>query len=270
MIDKQKETMMATLSMMLRERAVVAAAPDGASSVSMSTFTNNNNHTTMLGDEPSEMRRMIVGGTVAAAGQYPWFAVLIDEDGDDYCGATLIHPRVLLTAAHCVEDVDFAKKRKKGRPLGVIIGDVQRDPDKVQEPAKYRTIVDRLLHPEFDDEESNNFDFALLKLNLPVNTIAPIALNTNASRPADDETLTIMGFGMTREVFGNSPTKLRHVNISVISNDLCRARYFIKRDEIQDETMFCAGEWLGGKDSCNGDSGGPTITATGVQVGVTR
>jgi trypsin len=208
----------------------------------------------------------IVGGTLAPAGQYPWFAVLLDEDGDDYCGATLIHPRVLLTAGHCIEDLDFEKDDKG---LGVIIGDVKRDPNNINEPAKYRTIVQSLLHPDYEDDENNN-DFALLKLNLPVNTIMPITLNTNASIPAEGETLTIMGFGMTREVFGNSPTKLLQVNVSVISHAACHARYFFSGDAILEETMFCAGELFGGKDSCNGDSGGPAITANGVQVGVTR
>jgi secreted trypsin-like serine protease len=62
----------------------------------------------------------IVGGTLVPAGKYPWYAVLLDKDGDDYCGASLIHPQVLLMAGHCVED-NF-KKEQQG--LGVIIGDV--------------------------------------------------------------------------------------------------------------------------------------------------
>lgn len=203
----------------------------------------------------------IVGGTLAPAGKYPWFAVLLDEDGDDYCGASLIHPQVLLTAGHCIED-NF-KQDQKG--LGVIIGDVERDPNNAE---KYRTIVKSLRHPDFNNDDPNN-DFGLLKLNRPVNSITPIALNSDASIPEDSETLTIMGFGMTREIFGNSPTQLREVNISVINHALCRTRYFLSV-AIEEETMFCAGELLGGKDSCNGDSGGPAITANGVQVGVTR
>jgi secreted trypsin-like serine protease len=49
----------------------------------------------------------IIGGSVAAPGQFPWMVALVDPrarnaaDGQ-FCGGTVIAPLVVLTAAHCV------------------------------------------------------------------------------------------------------------------------------------------------------------------------
>jgi V8-like Glu-specific endopeptidase len=40
----------------------------------------------------------IVGGTPAEVGEYPWYAV---PARNYMCGASLIHPDILLTVAHC-------------------------------------------------------------------------------------------------------------------------------------------------------------------------
>jgi secreted trypsin-like serine protease len=44
----------------------------------------------------------IVGGTLAATGQFPWQAGLY-LDGSGFCGGSLISSNVVLTAAHCVD-----------------------------------------------------------------------------------------------------------------------------------------------------------------------
>ena len=44
----------------------------------------------------------IVGGGPAAAGSFPWAVSLQLSWGFHFCGASLIHPQWVVTAAHCV------------------------------------------------------------------------------------------------------------------------------------------------------------------------
>lgn len=54
----------------------------------------------------------IVGGTEAALGQYPWMALLgfRDKTGNDdvifSCGGSLINKLYILTAAHCLAELE--------------------------------------------------------------------------------------------------------------------------------------------------------------------
>src|SRR5262245_32328217 len=51
---------------------------------------------------------MIVGGTLAADGKYPWQVRIYSDMNDEvgFCGGSIINDRWVLTAAHCVLDAN--------------------------------------------------------------------------------------------------------------------------------------------------------------------
>ncbi len=67
---------------------------------------------------------------------------------------------------------------------------------------------------------------------------------------------TVAGWGYTSEN-GRASEKLRSVSVKVLDDLLCKRRY--RRDDVT-ERMLCAGDNRGGRDACQGDSGGALIT----------
>ena len=138
--------------------------------------------------------------------------------------------------------------------------------------AQKRTITKVLPHPAYDATQTWN-DMVLFQLDAPVTNIEPVVFNTDDSVPEAGETLTSMGFGTLDT--GNSAYFLRKVDITSFPFSTCERQYeYILTGEgmgrlvLKEEIQICAGYSLGGKGSCNGDSGGPLINSQGVQVGI--
>lgn len=201
----------------------------------------------------SGVSSQIAYGNIAAVGQFPFMAVLLDTGNFLWgCGGSLIRPNVVLTAAHCLFDENGAPADPVAVALGVrsLRGDV---------PGSHEIInvAQVVRHPLYDPSALVN-DLGLLILEGP-STHTPIAL-ANATWPLmrAGAVLYTAGFGATES--SDYSMDLRYASVPYIPYALCGARMrAIGLLDPVPPTDICAGGALSQTDSCPGDSGGPLL-----------
>ncbi|NXH93089.1 FA10 factor, partial [Edolisoma coerulescens] len=83
-------------------------------------------------------------------------AVLLNEEGEEFCGGTILNEYFILTAAHCIN---------QSKEIKVVVGEVDRE--KKEQSETMHTVDKILVHSKFVAETYDN-DIALLKLKEPV------------------------------------------------------------------------------------------------------
>ncbi len=206
----------------------------------------------------------IIGGRIA---DYQPFMISISKQDPErksgFCGGSWIAEGVILTAAHCVEDLE---------DLAKVSVSITRESDiAAHNSLKVLAIVS---HPQFDSKVMHN-DIALLFVETLNHSglskpITPIPLNRRASLPEDLGKTTVIGWGNATsygQIFGD---ELRQVDVPVVGLEKCRSAGGFYATISDNE--ICAGDFDNGAiDSCQGDSGGPLIAidnGTPVLVGV--
>ncbi|XP_030210111.1 coagulation factor VII isoform X1 [Gadus morhua] len=206
----------------------------------------------VLGNQSNALdpRARIVGGSECPKGECPW-QVLLKTRGKGFCGGILISPRWVLTASHCLEDI-------QAQNLQVVAG----EHDTVVEEGTEQVLqVSRLLMHEAYVPLTADSDVALLRLAAPVRLspyALPVCLPTR--RLAERQLWavgrhTVSGWGRRGE---NGPTSrlLLRARVPRIRTRDCEERSGVRITA----NMFCAGFLDGTQDSCKGDSGGPLVT----------
>ena len=192
----------------------------------------------------------VVGGEPVAPESVPWFA---EVSG---CGGMLVAPDRVLTAAHCVKNVPLSNI------AGILVGTEQRH------GARFA------LHPGWRHANgpSNVLDdVAIVQLDAPVTTVAPVTLGSTAGAEA-----WILGRGRQfatgtghseKEIL--SASGLRQAQLRPMSDKQCAASWKHRRgnagERFDAARMLCAIDVDGLEplsSGCNGDSGGPLYTGT--------
>ena len=197
----------------------------------------------------------IVNGYVPHSSQWPWTTALLyspefkPQNTTDFerqfCGGTLVRPKVVVTAAHCIVTTGV----RGPTDLDVLLGRRNLD-ESVGEKIDVAQVV---VHPQYNPDTQRN-DVAILHLATP-STMTPATVIDPRTRLKEGRRATVMGWG----ALGNSASYgplLRAADVPLWSPKRCRRAY---RGQYDGRTMVCAGYLNGKVDSCQGDSGGPLM-----------
>lgn len=204
-----------------------------------------------LGSELPPQGRIINGSKVDIA-RHPYCVSIRYRRSNESayyheCAGAIYTDRAILTAAQCLQNVEM------GTRLWVVAGaNTRNGTDGLVYP-----VAKWVFHPEFSPITAD-YDIGLILLDTPLDLsnyrIRKIALR--AERPAAGRTATVAGWGY-REEWGPSSYNLEQVHVPIVSSEQCNDIY--GKGEVT-ERMICAGDvLLGGRDACQGDTGGPLI-----------
>uniref|UniRef100_A0ABK0M2D0 Coagulation factor IX n=1 Tax=Rattus norvegicus TaxID=10116 RepID=A0ABK0M2D0_RAT len=199
--------------------------------------------------EPINDFTRVVGGENAKPGQIPW-QVILNGEIEAFCGGAIINEKWIVTAAHCL---------KPGDKIEVVAG--EHNIDEKEDTEQRRNVIRTIPHHQYNATINKySHDIALLELDKPLilnSYVTPICV---ANKEYTNIFLKfgsgyVSGWG---KVFnkGRQASILQYLRVPLVDRATClRSTKFSIYNN-----MFCAGYREGGKDSCEGDSGGPHVT----------
>lgn len=173
------------------------------------------------------------------------------------CSGSLIHPRFVLTAQHCLDPKEIKEAKFSGVLLGATDARVRDNLSRFYAMDKVRVIC----HPDYrasgKKEERNPADICILRLSEPApytQFIRPVCLPTSKV-PGDlgsqSQVFRVAGWGaMNTTEIKEFSNVLLWVSLPSVSATECTKQL---NRFVDSETQVCAG---GAKeDTCDGDSG---------------
>jgi V8-like Glu-specific endopeptidase len=205
----------------------------------------------------------IVGGTTVSISNHPYQVALIhgntaaDDPAGQYCGGTIRDSTHVITAAHCVFNLDGSGQPAQPDEIQVLAGTA----DLSDEGAGHRVQVERVsFEPDYSAKQFT-YDAALLTLAEPLD-LEPNS-EMEATQIVDDSdwqavdtgaSVFVTGWGAT-QYNGQTQSTLRGVSVKYYTPQDCEDNPSFIVDLAPGQ--ICAAS--PGKDACQGDSGGPLV-----------
>lgn len=186
----------------------------------------------------------------AEPGEFPWMVALTYVDGKFFCGGSLIHPKWILTAGHCL--FDKYGKRKLPNAVRARMGSRNR-------LSQSATVVQPLrlhVHVDYDFYGRESPDVGLVELSEPVEGINPVCLyfhlpGQSQLPPLTDWDAVVMGWGHMGQGCPPQPEDLKKLYVDIVPVSHCTGPI---------QHHLCAGRrWYEAAWVCHGDSGSPML-----------
>jgi secreted trypsin-like serine protease len=213
----------------------------------------------------------IVGGHSGSIADFPFLSFIEADEGKSgfACTGTVVAPRVVLTAAHCVESLDhggLTPASQYALATGVT------SPEEAQAENIFR-ITEAHVFPGFDPGTLHG-DAGILILDRPTSApVLPLAGPDDAALYAGGATVELAGWGLTHGNAKEEPKGLRTTSMVVETPSSCKAKTHGYYSPFSPTAQMCTLDLPRRKSGgCFGDSGGPTIghrpDGTAVELGI--
>ena len=208
----------------------------------------------------------VLNGKRSSYGAWPWLASIYikgPQQKDQFelsCGGTLVNKRWVITAAHCVYDYQFNKKR-----IRVKLGDYFRH---VKDPDEETFQLDDSEDITFGGSGTDMYnpwtydnDIAMMKLNRevifnsfirPICLLQPLHHNVILTNPGS--VATVVGWGI--HTVGGKTLSLSPLETTVAIHRNSRCNQANSGRSLTDKMICARGK---NSDACPGDSGSPLM-----------
>ncbi|XP_075223308.1 phenoloxidase-activating factor 2-like [Lycorma delicatula] len=196
----------------------------------------------------------------AQFGEFPWMiGLLMDKNGLFVykCGASLLHPQVVMTAAHCVVNVEPST-------LFARAGEWDTQTTNELYPHQQKRVKEIIIHEGYNSAALFN-DIALILLEEPFQldeNVDTICLPKNPDDVPFSPNCFASGWGKDKfEKTGIYQVILKKVELPIVHRDDCENR--LKGTRLGEyfklhHTFVCAGG-IPERDTCKGDGGSPLV-----------
>ncbi|KAL7734066.1 hypothetical protein ACLKA6_011751 [Drosophila palustris] len=184
----------------------------------------------------------IIGGYVANIKDLKYLVQVSTNDA--ICGGSLITSRWVITAAHCVYNVNLSDLR--------VIGGTSEQGDQ----NGIMRLVDLVATPPGFSIKTMNMDVAALLLDQEMSGSNVATINLAVQPAPPGKLVKVSGWGAVSTRSSETARQVHSVLLPMWSTAACRSAY--RGNQHITRSMICAGKPYQ-RDSCDGDSGGPMV-----------